>query len=348
MKLLRILLFPFSLIYGGIIYLRNRLYDLGIFKSESFDVPTINVGNLALGGSGKSPHVAWLVKHFSTPNTAILSRGYGRKTSGFKIFEKGDTSSVIGDEPLMYAKKFPGVIVAVSEKRVVGMKFLQKLSAPPEIIILDDAFQHRAIQPKVNLLLTTWQKPFWNDLMLPTGTLRDNKMEAKRANAIIITKCPFPWQEEEMEKFRNKCRKYKKPVFFSRFRYSEITNLNTGENFPNEKLREYNDALIITAIANPSLLEKEVEKYIPKFTALHFRDHHAYTTGDIEKANQIIDNFAHSNNCIITTEKDAVKLLELLPNGKTGETPVLTLNIEVEFYNESSFSSYLSKLLPHP
>ena len=220
-KLIRYLLFPLSLLYGLITLARNVLFDFSILKSSSFDIPTILVGNLSAGGTGKTPHVEYLIQLLKDNHKiATLSRGYGRKSNGFVLANQNSTAQDIGDEPLQFFHKFPEITVAVDAKRVQGIIELMSQNNPPEIILLDDAFQHRAFSAGFSILLTDVNSLFFNDFMLPTGNLRESSRGRSRADAIVVTKCSSDLTEAEKNKIELKINTPNIPIFFSQIDYS--------------------------------------------------------------------------------------------------------------------------------
>lgn len=314
MKFLRILLFPFSVIYGGIIALRNLLYDKGFFSSETYSFPVICIGNLNLGGTGKSPMVEYLLEVLIKKyRVAVLSRGYKRKTKGFKLLSGSETAAEVGDEPLQFKLKYPQAQVAVDENRQHGIQKLREQEVPPEVILLDDAFQHRKVKAGLNILLTTFNALFYKDLILPSGNLREPKRGAKRANIIVVTKCP---PDISIEK-RNQIRHGLKPeshqsVFFSSISYSEeirnkkkATIISAIENFT-----------LVTGIANPKPLVEHLKSKNLDFEHLAFPDHHHFTVSELEK----IKNKAP----VLTTEKDYMRLKDFLPEEHLFFLPIKT------------------------
>lgn len=303
--LLKIILFPLYGLYYAVIFLRNWLFDAGFIKSISPKVLTINVGNLSLGGTGKTPHVEYLVRLLSDKyKVSTLSRGYGRKTKGFLLADKQASAEVIGDEPMQYYLKFKDKInIVVCENRVKGVDEIQKKFADNQIVVLDDAFQHRKIAPHLNLLLSDYSKPFYEDSLVPFGRLRDIRNSAKRANAVIVTKCPNQIPEQEKERIRDKVWAYTKaevPVFFSKICYQEITSYALKNDFDATK-----NIGILTAIAKPEVFIQYLsEKNFPIEKIFDFPDHYAFTRKDIDKIIKENDE----NLQIITTEKDMVKL----------------------------------------
>ena len=299
MNLLRKLLFPFAILYGIITSLRNYLYDKGILKSYSFDIPVIAVGNLNVGGTGKTPQIEYLIRLLS-PNyrVATLSRGYKRKSEGFVLADATSNAEILGDEPFQYFKKFPNIQVAVDADRRNGIEQLVKQKAMPEIILLDDAFQHRKVKAGFYILLTAYDDLFCNDFMLPTGNLRESSNGAKRANLIIVTKCPANISELEQGRIKTAIG-LDLPIFFSSVAYDDKV-YNDSESLAVSEVKN-NSKILLAGIAKP----KPFFDYLQADTdeIMIFPDHHHFNESDILSIkSRAIDKI------IITTEKDFVRL----------------------------------------
>ena len=299
MILLRKLLFPFAILYGFITSLRNYLYDKGILKSYSFDIPIIVVGNLNVGGTGKTPQIEYLIRLLSSNyKVATLSRGYKRKSEGFVLADANSNAEIVGDEPFQYFKKFPNIQVAVDTERRNGLSQLLKQKEKPEIVLLDDAFQHREVKAGFYILLTAYDDLFCNDYMLPTGNLRESRNGALRANLIIVTKCPINIDKHEQERIK-KVIDLELPIFFSTVSYddkiySETESLLVSEIKSMQKI-------LLAGIANP----KPFFDYLKTDTdeTITYADHHHYSESDILNIkSRAIDKI------IVTTEKDFVRL----------------------------------------
>jgi len=299
MKLLRILGFPMALIYGSVVRIRNYFYDTGLFKANRFDTPTICVGNLSLGGTGKTPMVEFLVSAFSkSKKVAVLSRGYKRKSTGFVLAGPDSTVEELGDEPFQIFKKFPRMNVAVDSDRTNGIKRLQS-ELKPDLIILDDAFQHRKINPTFSILLTSFDKLYSEDYFLPFGTLRDARSQARRAQVIVVSKSPQNMTDNERERIVSKLKPERhQKVLFASLEYNEILKgSNADITF---ELLSKNDFTLVTGIANPSPLVAYLKRKGLKFEHLCFKDHHSFTSREMGNLN--------SKAFILTTEKDYVRL----------------------------------------
>jgi tetraacyldisaccharide 4'-kinase len=343
MFLVRILLFPFAVLYNGISRLRNLLYDLGIQPSASFDIPTISVGNLAVGGTGKTPMVEHLIrllqaKHFSV---ATLSRGYGRTTKGMRLANSTDSASSLGDEPFQLFQKFKDkAVVSVCEERAVAIPFLVDQYPDLQAIVLDDAFQHRAVNPGFSMVLTEYSSPFYHDFLMPSGRLREARTGAARADLIIVTKCPAPIDEDEMMGMEHEIRKYaQRPVFFTKIRYGNPVCFS-GKVEMDKKI------VLVSGLANARPLEEYASANFTLVRHFNFRDHHAYTKGEVQK----ILTFAQQQAAtILTTEKDWSKIDLLLSEEERSH--FYFLPIEIEFIkNGSDFDAlvldYVQKAQP--
>ncbi|MBS1488439.1 MAG: tetraacyldisaccharide 4'-kinase [Bacteroidetes bacterium] len=299
--MLSILLTPFSVLYGLITRLRNGFYDRGWIKSYSFDsCATICVGNLSVGGTGKTPMVEYLIRlllpHYSL---AVLSRGYGRQTKGFRLAGEQDTASTLGDEPFQFYKKWQGKIsVAVCENRVEGMNRLLNSDRKIDVVLLDDAFQHRRLKPSFSILLTDYSKPFFVDHLLPKGRLREGRRASTRAQVVVVTKCPATVQEAS---YRSAIHNYAaiKPLFFSSIKYGTPVALAEGSQIGK-------DVLLVTGIANSKPLVDYCHTVFTVKGYYHFVDHHHYSPADIIS---IQERAIACNSKILTTEKDMVKLI---------------------------------------
>ena len=341
------LLFPLTMWYAVGVRFRNLFYALGIKKQEAPHITTIGVGNLSTGGSGKTPHVEYLLRLLADRYpTAMLSRGYKRKSKGYLLDDGSHDPALLGDEPAMIARKFPQVQVAVCEKRVEGVRRLmtapKNLDNPensesqessetpstPQLIILDDVFQHRAIKPSINILLTEYSHPYFNDHILPYGDLREFKKARFRANIVIVTKCPAKLNPIEKHNILRelKLQNYQR-IFFSYLKYGDLQTLG-GSNVSVD-LRRADNILCITGIAHPEPLLAELRQYT-KVQHLPFADHHDFTSGDIARIKETFATLPGSNNLIITTEKDAIRL-----RGKIDSLPVYILPVTVAFHKEN-------------
>jgi tetraacyldisaccharide 4'-kinase len=337
MKLLRIIAFPFSILYGSLLLLRNKLYDWGIFKSTSFSIPVISVGNLSLGGTGKTPHIEYLIRLLGVDyHVATLSRGYGRKTRGFLLSNANSTASDIGDEPLQFANKYPNTTVAVDEKRVRGIQKLLELFPKTQVILLDDAFQHRAVKPGFSIVLTDFSKPYFDDYVLPSGTLREFRSGIKRADAIVVTKCPevlLPIERTRLEKAIQP--KPHQSLYFSYITYGEFMPFHKETINPFTKayyFERHYSIVLFTGIANTEPLEYYLKDKAKTVVPVHFPDHHSFTVNDIQNVRKIFDNIAPANKILLTTEKDAMRLKTPELSALLEHLPLFYIPIEIEFH----------------
>ncbi|CAM4047449.1 tetraacyldisaccharide 4'-kinase [Gillisia limnaea] len=303
MRIFRKFLFPFALLYGLVMLLRNFLYDTGFFKSTKFAFPVICVGNLSAGGTGKTPMIEYLLDLLSRKyKVAALSRGYGRETTGFVLLNGTEPAREVGDEPLQFKSRFKDAIIAVDENRVHGISLLKNRFSP-EVVLLDDAFQHRKVKAGLNILLTSYGDLYMNDLMLPTGNLREPSIGAERARIIVVTKCPVNLTKKEQDEIRKKLKlKNHQKLYFSYIEYAENI-YNENEEISLSALLEEKITLV-TGIANPSPLCQHLDKLKIDFTHIKFPDHHNFSSLDLKKFT--------SASRILTTEKDYMRLKNLL------------------------------------
>jgi tetraacyldisaccharide 4'-kinase len=306
---------PFSFFYGLGVRLRNQLFNWGVLPKEQFDIPVICVGNLAAGGTGKTPHTEYIINILRKKyRIAVLSRGYKRKTSGFIIADKNNTSHDIGDEQFQIKMNFPDIIVALDANRRRGIKQLLALPEEkrPEIILLDDGFQHRYVTPSFNIILTDYNRLFYDDKLLPVGLLREPIQAIRHADIVIVTKCKYdlkPIEYRIIEGHMNLLAHQE--VFFTRYTYKDLKPVFPSIALPLVKrdIRKNDDVLIISGIANPADFIQEIKKYSSKVQAVTFSDHHDFTEKDIEKINAIFSQMESPEKLIIVTEKDAARLL---------------------------------------
>ena len=336
MSKLRKILYPFSLLYGEIVGARNKAFDKGVLNSTSFTCPTIVVGNLNVGGTGKSPQIEYLIRLLKDEyKVAVLSRGYKRKTKGFQIADENSTSSQIGDEPLQFYKKFNDIIVAVDADRVNGIEQLNLQKPKPEVVLLDDALQHRQVQPGFVILLTSFGSLYVDDTVLPAGNLREKKEGAKRAQIIIVTKCPDKLSEEEQFEISKKLKpELNQTVFFTKIKYDTAV-VGAKSEIDVSDLKQYK-VLLVTGIANPKplldfLSDKEVD-----FKHLKFPDHHDFSATDMARIFDEFNAIKSDKKVILTTEKDYVR------NFSDKDKNVYYLPIRTEFLdNEKDFNKII-------
>lgn len=326
---LRLLLLPFSLVYGVAVWLRNCLYNWGWLKQTGFDVPVIVVGNLAVGGTGKTPMTEYLI-HLLAANyrIATLSRGYGRSTRGFREVRAGDTAAQSGDEPLQFKRKFPGITVAVCEDRVEGVQRL--VAGGHEVIVLDDAFQHRALKPGLALLLFDYHsmlRPRW---LLPAGNYRDWFAARKRADILVVTKTPATATSETRMSIRQRLAvDGRVPVLFAGIAYGRLIPIGRGGQEGRGVLSPEVSVLLVTGIANPDPLYGYLAAQVGEIVHLRYGDHHPYSPADIITIKNRFAAIANGQKLIITTEKDSQRLSALAHSGILGELPLYMLPIRL-------------------
>ncbi|WP_298329049.1 tetraacyldisaccharide 4'-kinase [uncultured Dokdonia sp.] len=304
MRKLRLLLFPVAGIYYLVTLTRNKLYDTGIFKSKKYDIPVICVGNLSVGGTGKSPMTEFVVRLLHHDyNVATLSRGYGRKTKGYLDVHPENQATMVGDEPLQFAQKFKNIQVAVCEDRQTGIQTLLSKVNAPEVVVLDDAYQHRKVEAGFYILLTAYSDLYSNDFLLPAGNLREPRAGASRADVIVVTKCPENLSSQEQASIVDSLNVNKtQQVYFSTISYDEMVYSALGP-VPLNRLK-VKKVTLVTGIANPKPLSAYLASQGLSFSHEAYGDHHNFTSSEIE----ILDTL----DCILTTEKDYVRLRPLL------------------------------------
>ncbi len=344
-KKYKLLLLPLSLLYDFIVRVRNKMFDLNILKSVSFDIPVISVGNISVGGTGKTPHAEYIIKNlYQKYNIALLSRGYGRKTKGFILADENTGVEQIGDEPTQIYKKFKQIVVAVSEDRVKGIKqLLAKFQL--NAIILDDAYQHRYVKPGMNILLVSYNNLISKDSMLPAGDLREPVKGVKRAHIVFVTKVPeniSPIERKIVEKELN-LYPYQS-LYFTTIKYSKPISL-----FNNDESVDLSgkDILLVTAIANTDSIKNYLEKYSKSLTELKYKDHHFWTEKDFMQIKRSFEQINSDNKIIITTEKDAVRFVDNKNITILQKLPVFYLPIEVKFIALHDEQKFLKQLFDY-
>ncbi len=335
---MRILLLPISLLYHIVLTIRHKLYDWHILRTTRFEKPVICVGNLNLGGTGKTPHTEYLVNLLKDScRVATLSRGYGRKTRGFKLAESTSTYEDLGDEPLQYFRKFPEIQVAVDEDRVDGVWKLLKSKNAPEVILLDDAFQHRSIKAGLNILLTEYQHLYCDDFLIPAGTLRDVKSAAKRAHIIVVSKSPRDLNEAAQTVIKGKLKPQEhQKVFFSYLEYAPLQPLNEAAKAIS--IVDADSVLAFCGIANPRPFIEELKKQYKTVDFLQFADHHAYLDDDVKAVLKRFESLGDKKKIIVTTEKDAARLTNSPYLCQFERAPLYVLPVSVRFHEEEKFN----------
>ncbi len=333
MSLLNLLLWPISLLYGLVMLIRNWLYDIRLIPSASFKVAVISVGNLSVGGTGKTPHTEYLVCLLKNKrNIAVLSRGYKRKTKGYRLVEVDSTPLDAGDEPLQIKRKFPSIMVAVHEKRKKGIRRILQDNPDIDTIILDDAFQHRSVRPGLNLLLTEYYQPFFKNFPMPTGSLREFRTGARRADAVIVTKTPAIFSPLDRRLILKKIQPYhpKENVFFSCLSYQGFQSLWDHNHLPANT--SFKSIIMLTGIANPSALEEQLKLHCEELFSYCFRDHHHFRPKELKKIRDHYISMISRSKAIITTEKDAIRLQNKEAREILGDLPVYHIPVKVRFH----------------
>lgn len=337
---MRILLYPFAMLFDLVTAVRNRLYDIGYKPSATFDLPLISIGNLSVGGTGKTPMVEYLVRTLRDQyNVATLSRGYGRKTKGFRMVASNDTAETVGDEPLQVFRKFDGRIpVFVGEERALAISHLLQEKPEVEVVILDDAFQHRKVKPSFQVLLTEFDRPFFNDLLLPAGRLREARGGASRADAIVVTKSPAHLSDDDMLTFETAVRKYAdKPVFFTSVRYGLPVALDPRFIFQ-EKV------ILVSGIANEKPFDSYARNHFHVVRHVVFNDHHIYSKKEVDEIAAVAGK---ERAVILTTEKDASKLSQTELMAAFGDVGCFYLPIETTFIKGGEeFDEMIMNIIP--
>lgn len=332
LQFFRYLLFPFSIIYKVITTLRNLLFDLGILKSISPDLPSIGVGNLTVGGTGKTPVVDYLIEKLKKDNQiTVISRGYGRKTKGLREITSLENPETVGDEPFMLYEKHQGLSFIVSESRKKALEYLKKKESKSDLIIFDDVLQHRHVKPKTMIMLSDFSRPFYEDVLLPTGNLRESRIGAKRANIVLVSKCPIDLDTAEKENIRLQISKYSNAeIYFSQME-STLEKKTT-----NTELTQSEKVILVSGLANnKQFFDSIANRYQIQF---HYKypDHFQYSESEISE-------ILKSNLPIITTEKDFVKIKKLIPRNSNSAIYVSKIMLKIE--NEAGFwDSIRSKL----
>lgn len=342
---------PFSFLYGLGVRFRNQLFDWGILPSEQFPVPVICIGNLAAGGTGKTPHTEYIIRLLRYKyKIAVLSRGYKRITTGYILANSQSTSKEIGDEPTQILRKFPDLVLAVDSDRRRGIRNLLALpeNKRPEVILLDDGFQHRYVKPSLSIILTDYHRLFYYDKLLPVGHLRDYPSTIRRADLVIVTKCEkelkpieFRIMEDHMQLLANQ------ELLFTRVTYSDLQAVFPEEATPRvlRDIRRDDDVLVISAIANSKPFVEEIKKYSKKVTAVNFPDHHSFNVIDFHKLEESFKNMSSSEKLIVVTEKDAARMRNNPHLPESWKKNLYALPISIVFFGkkESLFDEIILK-----
>lgn len=348
-RILQVILLPVSLCYGLAMQVRNLLFDLHILPSKTFNKRLISVGNLTYGGTGKTPHIEYLIRLLSpTKFIATLSRGYGRKSNGFILASKRSNVKYIGDEPLLFQKKFDGIKVAVDEKRRHGTELLIEKFPDLDVILLDDAFQHRYIKPGLSILLTDYHRTYAEDFILPSGTLREFRSGAGRADIIIVTKTPKIFSPITRRRIIEEL----KPdpgqrIYFSYIKYVDPFSVFDTLNLSFPLKVTY--ILLFTGIANDYPLREHLERMCSELVVMKFADHHPYTLKDIDEITRKFNDLPTQKKIIITTEKDVMRLKTPELSAYLKNLPLFCLPMEIDFHGsdkekfDSEIKHYVEK-----
>lgn len=346
---LRNYLFPFSFLYGIGVRLRNQLFDWGVLSTRQFPVPVICIGNLAVGGTGKTPHTEYIIRILKDQfRVAVLSRGYKRKSSGFILATELSTSQEIGDEPYQIKRKYPDILVAVDANRHRGICNLLDLPKEqmPEVILLDDAFQHRYVAPSLSVVLTDYQRLFYYDRLMPVGLLREPASAIRRADMVIVTKCkdklkPIDYRiiEENMKLLAHQT------LHFTHITYGEIQPLfpNVAKSIKRKDIRKEDDILLISGIASPVHFISEMNNYSDRIQTINYPDHHAFSKSDFKRMKEIFNKMASPGKMIIITEKDAARMQNDPHLPEEWKQSLYYLPIEVEFCLDRNFETEIKK-----
>ena len=335
MSLYQLLLIPFSFLYGVVMMIRNWLFDCGCLPSKQFNTAIISVGNLSYGGTGKTPHIEYLLRLLHDRFfVATLSRGYGRSSKGFVLASKRSAYKYIGDEPLQFAKKFDNIKVAVDEDRVHGIEELERKFNGLDVILLDDAFQHRHVKPGLSILLTDFHKIYTDDMVLPSGTLREFSCGSKRADMIIVTKTPKIFSPITRRRILGELKpRPSQQVFFTYIRYGEPILVTPGSSsissFKNISV------LLFTGIANDYPLREHLSRQCREVEVVKFQDHHPYILKDLKKIKSKFEDIPKRKKVLVTTEKDLMRLKTPELNNFIKRLPLFYLPIEIDFHGEN-------------
>ena len=339
--MLRILLFPFALLYGLVTGIRNWLFDWGVLRSEAVDVPTVCIGNLTVGGTGKTPHTEYVLdalrRHF---RTAVLSRGYKRHTRGFVLAGAGTDALQIGDEPYQMSRKYPDVCLAVDERRVHGVRELLSRRPDLDVVVLDDALQHRAIRPGLTVLLTDYARLYTRDWPLPAGRLREWRSGSRRANIIIVSKCPVDLPADEMQRIRREIAPREgQSLYFSTYRYRPLQAVFPEACPAAQPLPDGDTGILLVAgIVSPQAMVSYLAPQAARVETMFFPDHHLFTAQDFEAMRQRLRAMNFSRKMIVVTEKDAARLLSVGYYPETLKPLTYALPIEVRFLDDPNHS----------
>lgn len=345
------MLYPLSWLYGMGVGLRNKLFDAGVFREHRFDVPVISIGNLTVGGTGKTPHTEYLIRLLGRQyQVAVLSRGYKRASKGFLLAGTGTDVRMLGDEPYQMKQKFPQAHVAVDTDRCHGIRQLCSADVTPsaDVIVLDDAYQHRHVKPGLNILLVNYHRMIDRDALLPAGRLREQTSGRKRADLVIVTKCPSGLGKGEADGLaRRLALSPHQPLYFTTLVYGKLRPLFASgqRELPLADIGAGKHLLLVTGIASPASMIKDLSPYSKHIISLPFADHHSFTSADLEHIRQRFMSLPQGERMIVTTEKDAVRLAShpLLDEALKPHVYVLPIEVSFLFDRQESFNLNITR-----
>ncbi len=332
--LVKLLLAPFSLLYGFLISMRNFFFQVGLIKQSEFNIPVISIGNLSIGGAGKTPHVEYLINLLKPYiNTSVLSRGYGRKTKGFLFVKAQGNANQFGDEPLQYSRKYRDIVVAVSESRALGIPEMVKKYPQIDTVLLDDAFQHLAVDPSLNILLTEQTNLFTDDYLLPSGRLREWRSAYKRADIIVVTKCRPGFTESQRDEIIAKINpEPNQKIFFSHYIYGDPYYMYDPQK--RIKLNGEQTILMVSAIANTEYLSHYLESLGCEIEHIEYEDHHYFSEHEVSVIKETYEAIKNPQKILLSSEKDAMRLDLHQKFIISNQLPIFALPIKVEFLFE--------------
>lgn len=348
-----LLLYPISKLYGMGMAVRNKMFESGMLKQQEFDIPLVVVGNLAMGGTGKTPHVEYIVESLlGKYNIGVLSRGYKRATKGFVLATPQSRPEDIGDESYQIYRKFgPDITVAVCEKRSEGIRKMREINPGLNMIILDDAFQHRYVKPSVSIILTEYNRPIFNDMLLPYGRLREPARALNRADIVVVTKCPPDMKPMQYRIFEENLKLFPyQKLYFSRYNYGHLVPVfpDEGHDIPAlDRLSAASSILVVTGVANPKPFVRYLRRHKAKVKLKRFTDHHNFTSSDMEEISRLYDEMPGTDKYIFTTEKDAVRILNNPYFPHRLKKSIFYIPIKVKFIDrgETEFTAGLEKTI---
>lgn len=341
-------LYPVSWLYGAGVWLRNKMFDWGIYKERSFDLPVICIGNITVGGTGKTPHTEYLIRLLQKSyKVAVLSRGYKRKSKGFVLAKEDTTVKCIGDEPYQMKQKYPHIHMAVNANRCHGIEQLCRESIAPgtDVILLDDAFQHRYVKAGLNILLVDYNRMICEDTLLPAGRMREPESSKYRAQVVIITKCPKEMNPMDFRVLTKQMELYAfQKLYFTTFDYGKLRPLfNEGKEYALNKINQNVHILLLTGIASPAQLKNDMAAFNKNIHPMAFSDHHSFSAKDMQSIKQAFEQLPEGKRMIVTTEKDAVRIKSNPHLDENIKPYIYVLPVEVTFLQnqEESFNQYI-------